>query len=311
MMPPTTAAAARLHISYDAEVTSLQLKDDLHLQLPHPLLDGIATQELVLPDGHCSWQDDLLVMQNDDHIIGAGIIDCSGRLEGPTQNLYEQLLHLCLEKKMTLHRVWQFVPRINEHLEGLERYRQFNIGRWLAFESCFGRDLRSFMPAASAVGVGGDSLALYFTAGRAQPLYFENPAQVPAYHYPAEYGPRPPSFARGVVVQDGARRVTHLSGTASIEGHRSIGEGDWMAQFRTTLHNMEIMFERMETPHALRGEAPVMRDFTCYLRHPEMLSLMKECVEENTSLRADEIRYLQADICRAELDVEIEGMVIR
>ena len=138
MMPPTTVAAARLHISYDAEVTSLQLKDGLHLQLPHPLLDGIATQEIVLPDGRCSWQDDLLVMQNNDHIIGAGIIDCSGRLEAPTQHLYEQLLHLCLEKNMTLHRVWQFVPRINEHLEGLERYRQFNIGRWLAFRNVSG-----------------------------------------------------------------------------------------------------------------------------------------------------------------------------
>ena len=250
-------------------------------------------------------------MENEDGLVAAGIMDCSGRLEVPTQNLYTQLLQLCLKKQMTLHRVWQFIPSINKISEGLEHYRQFNIGRWLAFETCFGRDLRSHMPAASAVGINGDSLVLYFTAGRAQPLYFENPAQVPAYHYPEEYGPRPPSFARGVIVQKGERRITHLSGTASIEGHRSIGEGDWLAQFRTTLHNMELMFERMETPEALRGDVSATRDFTCYLRHPEMLSLMQECLEENSTLRTNEVRFLQADICRADLDVEIEGSVVR
>src|SRR5690606_23756156 len=121
--------------------------------------------------------------------------------------------------------VWNYVPYINQISEGLEHYRQFNIGRWLAFETLFGRDLRSFMPAASAVGITSNAVMLTFIAGTRQPQYLENPSQVPAYHYPSEYGPRPPSFARAVLVQNTHRSPAciqgYLSGTASIEGHQT------------------------------------------------------------------------------------------
>jgi hypothetical protein len=282
------------------------------LSVPLPLLHGQPDHRLHVPDATESWHGPIYLLENATSIIGAVVLEIPDRMEQPVNDIFSTLIDICMEKKVHLHRIWNFVPRINEFYQGLERYRQFNIGRWLAFERRFGRDLRSYMPAASAVGVPGDSFVLYFKAGRSQPLYFENPSQVPAYHYPTEYGPRPPGFARGVVVQKKNRRTAYLSGTASIEGHRSIGEGDWHAQFRTTLHNMEIMFDRMELPEALRPadpEAEMIREFKCYLRHPEALPLVREWFEEQTGIKAPEIMYLQSDICRAELDIEIEGSV--
>ena len=279
-----------------------------------PLLAGRSSEHWGNANATLRWIEPLLIAEHDDRIYGMALVEAEAALEQAAENLYRRLLQVC--DGWHLHRIWNYVPQINSIQSGLERYQQFNIGRWLAFEEYFGRDLRSFMPAASAVGIGGSQLALLFTAGRNRPGYFENPSQVPAYHYPADYGPRPPGFARGVVVEnaDGSRGV-FLSGTASIEGHRSIGGGDWAAQFRVTMHNLEIMLERMGVPAALRADAWESGEirgggFKCYLRHPESLSVIQEYLQEQTGLGEDQITFVQADICRQELDLEIEATIL-
>ncbi|MEZ0386344.1 MAG: hypothetical protein ACAI34_04695, partial [Verrucomicrobium sp.] len=251
------------------------------------------------------------------HLHGAVIVEAKGRLEEPIRQAYAKLLNIATSRGFYLHRVWNYVPRINENDHGLERYRQFNLGRWLAYEQKFGRDLRAFMPAASGVGIAGDQFILCFIAGRSHPVYLENPSQVPAYHYPTEYGPKPPSFARAVLVTEGSHVTGYLSGTASIEGHRSVGEGDWHAQFRTTMHNIQIMLDRMDMVEALHGpEAAeragiVRREFKCYLRHLEALPLIKDWLTEEAGLENEQVTFLQADICRHELDLEIEAVVVK
>ncbi len=308
----TATNASTLTVRYGSEHATLEPGPVAVLSVPLPLLHGNPDQMFNLPDASSAWHGPIYIQENENAVIGAAVVEVSDRMEQPINDLFSNLIDITVQRKMHLHRIWNFVPRINEFHQGLERYRQFNIGRWLAFEQRFGRDLRSYMPAASAVGVPGDSFILYFKAGHSQPLYFENPSQVPAYHYPPDYGPRPPGFARGVVVQKKHRRTAFLSGTASIEGHRSVGEGDWHSQFRTTLHNMEIMFERMEIPGALRAADPaseITREFKCYLRHPEALPLVRDWFEEQTAIAPAEVMYLQADICRSELDIEIEGTV--
>jgi chorismate lyase/3-hydroxybenzoate synthase len=275
-----------------------------------PLLAGDAGNVLCLPGGSIERSGRLFLMCDKNRLIGAATVDAEDRLEDPVQEVYAEVLAACRDHGMYLHRAWNFVPGINAHTHGLERYRQFNIGRWLAFEKHFGRDLRAFMPAASGVGAHGKRYALLFMAGTTHPVYLENPSQVPAYHYPTDYGPRPPSFARAVLIENGKSVTGYLSGTASIEGHRSVGEGDWHAQFRTTMHNIQIMFERMGMEDALRPGSPVqICDFRCYLRHAESLPLIQEWLAEETTLEVSRITFLQSDICRSELDMEMEAIL--
>ena len=82
----------------------------------------------------------------------------------------------------------------------------------MRFEARLGGRFEQKLPAASSVGSHGDRLDVIFVAGEAAPRHLENPEQVPAYHYPAEHGPRAPSFARATVASDGARKVTFISG---------------------------------------------------------------------------------------------------
>ncbi len=294
-----------------AQAELVRHEQGAELRLPLPLLAGPDDECLGFEGAAVYWQDPFLLTEQPDTLLGAVLIDASGRLEDPVEQAYSRLLEIA--RGWHLYRVWNFIPGINDMRGGLECYRQFNIGRWAAFESFFGRDLRAFMPAATAVGLGGDKAAVVFLAGRARPDYLENPSQIPAYHYPADYGPRPPGFARGVVVSRPAGRLALLSGTASIEGHRSIGEGDWPLQFRTTQHNIEIMLGRMNAAAAWRPDQwrqGGIQDarFKCYLRHEESLSLIREWIQESCG-DDRHFTYLLADVCRRDLDIEIEGFV--
>ncbi len=320
-MPLTTPAIAdepKFKILFGA--TALQLSatsNSCSLHLPMPVLHGRLQESWHCREGNPVWENEMLLMESGNQLFGAIIIHTPERLEKTINAVYSQVLQACSLRQMHLHRVWNYVPRINESDHELERYRQFNIGRWMAFENHFGRDLRAHMPAASAVGVTGDHAIIFFIAGKTMPVYLENPSQVPAYHYPNEYGPKPPSFARGLLVQDPNVLIGYLSGTASIEGHQSIGEGDWHRQFRTTIHNMEIMMERMGMTEALRGKSHAakagiqIRDFKCYLRHPEAAPMIQEWLMEEFDIHESQITLLQADICRAELDIEIEAILTK
>lgn len=287
------------------------------LNLPIPLLSGRQnTESCPMPGARIIQNDTLLLLETEDQLVGTILVPAHGRLEEPTREAYHQLLSTCMERHMHLHRVWNYVPDINVVNQGLENYRQFNIGRWMAFEQLFGRDLRGFMPAASAVGLTSPAIILIFIAGKTQPVYLENPSQIPAYHYPSEYGPRPPSFARAVLVSDQKHEIQgYLSGTASIEGHVTVGEGDWHLQFRTTMRNIHIMLERMGMNPILQSERAAqaarvsLRDLRCYLRHPEMLPLIQDWFKEEFPWLADLVTYQQADICRADLDLEIEAIL--
>ena len=104
---------------------------------------------------------------------------------------------------------------------GLERYRQFNIGRQDAFLDSH-RGATGNVPAASAIGLAGGPLSVAFLAGATPALAVENPRQVSAYLYPADYGPRSPTFSRAVRATLSGQEALFVSGTASIVGHRTV-----------------------------------------------------------------------------------------
>ena len=205
-------------------------------------------------------------------------------------------------------RLWNYLPRINAEGCGLERYRQFNIDRHEAFITA-GRNAFGAAPAACALGTTGaqaDGLAIRFLAGRAPPRPVKNPRQVPAYCYSSAHGPRVPTFARAALVDAGAGRVVlFISGTVSIVGERSLHPGDVIAQTEETLRDLlVVMAAAMACCSARFTLADLQR--TAYVRRaadaPAILALWAQAVPGGPAPRC-----VQADICRAELLVEIEA----
>ena len=208
-----------------------------------------------------------------------------------------------------LLRLWNYLAGINREAGGSERYRQFNAGRQQAFIEAR-RSAFEGAPAACALGMREGSLRVYFLAGRQPPLAIENPRQVSAYRYPDSYGPRSPTFSRAALANvGGGRQVLFISGTASIVGHTTVHIGDVRRQTEESLLNIATL-RRLA---AERAGAPFPADglfYTVYVRDPAHLAGVREVFEREVgaaSAAARDCVYLQADICRAELLVEIEA----
>jgi len=217
-------------------------------------------------------------------------------------------------------RLWNYLPRINVEAQALERYRQFNIGRQQAFVDA-GRPAFEGAPAACALGRPDGSLSLRFLSGRRPALALENPRQVPAWRYSSQFGPRSPTFSRAALADaGGGRAVLLVSGTAAIVGERSLHAGDLVAQVDETVANLEAIVavanqalsprSEAASPDAptaapARFELPSLA-FTVYVRHATDAEAALAAFARALGARPDAV-VVQADICRAELLVEIEA----
>lgn len=244
-----------------------------------------------------------------EHLFGVACLRLSGGedLASATEALYTDLLASVRELAYpNLIRIWNHVPDINRLDAGLERYRRFCIGRHSAF-AALGPGFEARLPAATAVGGVGETLQVVFVAGRDSVRFLESPRQVSAYRYPPEHGPRSPSFARASLVRGAADRL-YISGTASIAGHVSLHPGDVLAQLDETLHNLEALLahanQRAGTAFSGLSSLSAVK---VYLRHREDLPEVRAKLEARLHAAAA-VMYLQADICRRELLIEIEAI---
>jgi enamine deaminase RidA (YjgF/YER057c/UK114 family) len=205
-----------------------------------------------------------------------------------------------------LIRVWNYVPEINRDTDGIERYRQFNAARRAALLEG-GRPITGNVSAACALGAAvGSPLVVYFLASHSAPSYIENPRQVSAYNYPPQYGARSPVFSRATVLHERDSMTLFISGTASIVGHQTIHAGDPAAQTRETLTNIEALLA--EANRVTRSEDFTLGSLACkvYVRDPSDLPVIQAELRAALGPAARPV-YLQADICRRDLSVEIEA----
>lgn len=275
----------------------LKEHDALVLEVPMPWLSGPRTE--VFAHGPLIFEDDgLYIAGNKDSLSGMAIAPEGQNPGTAARQLYERILQQIGDK--SLHRVWNYIPEINSEQAGVENYRAFNAGRHEAFSTAYGADFARRLPAASALGIHGNQLALCFRAGTASACHFENPAQVPAFKYPPEHGPTPPSFARGTTVQHPTGTSWFLSGTASIKGHATSGT-DFMDQARLTFENVALMLQIMNLNPDASGQWKI------FLRNRRDLEACRKSLATVFPGALDETMLLEAEICRKSLLLEVEA----
>jgi chorismate lyase / 3-hydroxybenzoate synthase len=205
-----------------------------------------------------------------------------------------------------LLRIWNYLPDINLDSLGSERYRQFNTARQAALREA-GKPLSGNVPAASALGASqGSPLLVYFLAARDAPVYIENPRQVSAYRYPRQYGRHSPVFSRATLLRQRGSLTLFISGTASIVGHRSIHVGDTAAQTRETLANIEALLEEANRVERAARFTLGSLALKVYVRRPADVPVIRAQLAARLG-PSQRVIYLQADICRQDLLVEIEA----
>ncbi|MEO8118871.1 MAG: Rid family hydrolase [Rhodoferax sp.] len=227
-------------------------------------------------------------------------------LQHTTEQAYRQIFAVLEAQGYPfLFRLWNYMADINGHSHGLERYRQFNLGRQDAFLACR-RDVVGNVPAACALGSAGGPLTIAFMAGRQAPVALENPRQISAYNYPQSYGPRSPTFSRAGLVRLGSEEVLLISGTASIVGHGTLHAGDVQAQTRETLTNLDAIIQvaNREASHALFSLTHLF--YRVYVRHSADVAAIQDVMRQRIGASFNAV-FLQADVCRQDLLVEIEA----
>ncbi len=252
----------------------------------------------------------LVYAHDGDHLFATGHLPARGTYRDAVREAYAAAFGLLGRLDYPhLLRVWNAVGGINRAGEdGLEVYRDFCAGRAEAFAAHAGT-VRG-MPAATGVGARAGGVWFHLVAARRGPVrHVENPLQVPAYRYPPRYGPRSPSFARATLA--GADGSLFVSGTASILGHRTVHPGDLRRQCEVTLSNLAALVGtgNLSRYGAARGhELKDLRFVKVYVRHAGDLAAVREICGEVFPAHAAVV-HLHADICRAGLLVEIEGVV--
>ena len=291
---------------------SPQMAEVPFMSVPMPLLqmDGTGTGELWLGGAVSVTKEFEGIRYRADGDVLFGTLTIGGKdshMAVDSQSVYERIFRLLDRTGYPyLWRTWNFLSDIHGNDQGLERYRQFNVGRQAAYDARQ-QVVASTAPAACALGMRDGGFCVGFLAGHVAPILLENPRQVSAYHYPDTYGPRSPTFSRATLVPLSDAYLLLVSGTASIVGHESRHLGNVRAQTRETLANIsEIVAQANDRLPEGSGFMLAELQLRVYVRHPEDADAVRRelgvCLGKNLN-----VCFVQADVCRQELLVEIEA----
>jgi len=255
----------------------------------------------------CHWS------QTDELLFASLVVDESGFANQQTavKESYLRLLSLIGRRDYPhIVRAWNYMADINLGNGETERYKQFCVGRQQAFLEY--RYNPEQYPSACALGHDQQQTVIYLLAAKEPGRHFENPNQQSAYQYPRQYGPKSPSFARATMAGWAAGQQLFISGTASIIGHVSVvGDdaqhpNDFSAQMNTTLANIDQLLGHV-AKQACLAVTPAVSILKVYLRRACDLHAAKAAINKHFGDAVPTV-YLQADICRQELLVEIDGL---
>lgn len=249
---------------------------------------------------------DVAYSANGEVLIGT-IATYGGDTDVITTRTYERIVDVVRGAGYpNLLRVWNHVGAINEEERELERYKRFSTGRHEALISR-GYERHQF-PAASAVGMRRDGVAVYFIASRVAGVQVENPRQVAAYDYPPVHGPKSPSFARATVAQWNGNAMIFVSGTASVVGHETRHHGNVVAQLDETLENMRVIVAEAASRIGRRASLDDLAIAKTYIRRADDYDSIAPRVE--TAMPSTQHLFVESDICRRDLLLEIEGVAV-
>jgi enamine deaminase RidA (YjgF/YER057c/UK114 family) len=189
----------------------------------------------------------------------------------------------------------------------------FNMGRHEACRQWIG-DARSFgrhLPTATGVGHDGVDLVIDVLAAATPGVAVENPRQIPSYRYTARYGPRPPCFARAIVLPGPTprRNMVLVGGTASVVGEDSRHIGDLAGQIAETFRNLSSLIQQVQGEPEGAELAGLERfsELRVYYPRPADAPAIAEAVEKSFPA-VGRVEMIRAELCRPELLVEIEGI---
>ena len=268
------------------------------------------------------------VIQNTDmkeiHAVGLSASDLTEGTGEQANAAFGQMKAILQKEELEFSdivRQWNYIEDIvgvKSENQGLEQnYQQFNDIRSKYYNS---DTFKNGYPAATGIGmkVGGVILdfVAFSPANNISIHPVKNPHQIDAHQYSEQVlvggdsaQKTTPKFERAKVVSNNTVNEVFISGTAAILGQESINQQEIADQTYTTIQNINnlISFDNLKTNGVKIGEKSITPSyFRIYVKDSKDIPMVKKiCNEYIGQVPA---LYLESDICRDNLVVEIEGL---
>lgn len=233
-----------------------------------------------------------------------------GSIRKQSEEIFAQLGNILAKnnfKISDIYRQWNYIEQITSMHDGRQNYQEFNDARSRFYNSA---EWNGGYPAATGIGTacGGVMVEVYAVKGeKAVNHAIDNPLQTSAHSYSQkvltgksdEPQRTTPKFERARLVGN----IVYISGTAAIKGEDSLSLDNTVEQTAETMQIIKQLVAAENLPVPTKGGTYTL--LRVYIKNGETAPEVIKFMEENF---ADVPKhYLEADVCRPELLVEIEG----
>jgi len=229
----------------------------------------------------------------------------------------QQLLDETGFKISDITRQWNYIEGILTIKESHQNYQSFNDARTKSYRDHFRE--RGY-PAATGIGMKAGGVLIEYIAIKGNTFKnvpIDNPVQIPAHKYhqdclkglPTGNRKTTPKFERGRYVSLQGEEIIFVSGTAAISGEKTADPGDAEQQTRITIDNIDrlVSEDNLAKNNIPSGDLK-FNYLRIYVKEKKDFKKVREIC--NNRYGNVPIVWLQADICRDDLMVEIEGTLI-
>ena len=262
------------------------------------------------------------ILINGVEIISAGIYsDTSLGIAQQADAIFERIDQILKNESVKVDdivRQWNYIEHITHISEQGQNYQQFNDARSRFYELT---QWQNGYPAATGIGANCGGVVVVIDAIKQSEKHsraIDNPLQLSAHSYTQKVlfdGQDPqkkttPKFERARWVGDKNQGMIYISGTAAIRGENSL-LADVMQQGVVTMENIEHLtsYENQKfngVPYPAKCEYEMMR---VYLKSSYNWQQISDWLKDN--YHCEDVAIVEADVCRAELLIEIEGIAKR
>lgn len=217
-------------------------------------------------------------------------------------------------------RQWNYIGNIVSYRDGKQNYQEFNDARTSYYEK---GQWRNGYPAATGIGVSCDGIivgAIAFKGAKRgyRAIYpIDNPLQVAAHAYSkrvliddaVDAKKSTPKFERAKLIETNSGACCFVSGTAAIRGEESVDASSARVQTIMTIENIEHLVSKENLlrwgckPYELKCV-----QLQVFIKNREDYQDVRAVVEQ--AYPQLPVVYTVADVCRSELLVEIEAILI-
>ena len=213
-------------------------------------------------------------------------------------------------------RQWNYIGNITSHRNGRQNYQEFNDARSAYYMTSA---WSNGYPAATGIGASCEGIIVGCIAFKSDSHIYpiNNPLQIAAHEYSrkvlvddnADALKTTPKFERAKLIEIGEDACCFVSGTAAIRGELSMDMKSARSQTIQTIENIEYLVSKENLIRfGCKAYDLNLLNLRVYIKNAADYDEVKATVDElYPQIPAV---YTIADVCRDELLVEIEGILI-